>query len=109
VKATPIPTAARNKVKTRDQNRCARCGLGCNQGQWHHRRSRSIRDDLTHSPANGVYLCVTCHKWVHEHPFEARATGFIISRYSDPTTEPVEHALYGKVILTDQGTWLTSG
>jgi 5-methylcytosine-specific restriction protein A len=111
MKATPIPSAARSKVKERDRNRCARCGMPTATGEWHHRRSRSVRDDLTHSPANGVNLCKTCHGWVHANPFEARGTGFIVSRYSDPSEEPIEHALYGKVVLTDQGSWfeVTSG
>lgn len=110
MKATPIPAASRDKVKERDRGRCARCAIPT-PGEWHHRRSRSVRDDLTHSPANGVLLCGLCHLWVHAHPFEARGTGFIVSRFSDPVQEPVQHALYGLVCLTDQGTWfeVTSG
>jgi 5-methylcytosine-specific restriction protein A len=109
-KATPIPASSRHKVRIRDQGRCARCGAPCD-GQWHHRRSRSVRDLLTHSPANGLHLCATCHGWVHAHPFEARASGWIVSRYADPANEPVQHALYGEVYLTKEGgfTHVTTG
>lgn len=103
-----IPTRARVQVKARDQGRCARCGVMC-EGHWHHRRSRSVKDTKTHSPANGVYVCTFCHAWIHANPFEARGSGFIVSRYSDPLEEPIEHALYGKVLLTDSGRWLTTG
>jgi hypothetical protein len=49
-----------------------------------------VRDEWTHSPTNGVLLCRTCHSWVHKHPFEARASGYIVSRWcADPGTVPV--------------------
>jgi hypothetical protein len=48
---------------------------------------------------------------VHAHPFEARASGWIVSRYADPANEPVQHALYGEVYLTKEGgfTHVTTG
>lgn len=99
-----IPSLSRNQVIARDRSRCVRCTAPAPVGHWHHRRSRSIKDEFTHSPANGVWLCHLCHTWVHAHPFEARATGLIVSRYADPETEPLEHALYGRVLLNDDGT-----
>lgn len=98
-----IPTLSRNLVVARDKSRCVRCGAPAATGHWHHRRSRSIRDDLTHSPANGVWTCGVCHAWLHAHPFEARATGLIVSRYADPSTEILIHALYGPVLLDTDG------
>lgn len=63
-----------------------------------------MRDDHTHCPCNGVTLCGTCHKWVHDHPFEARALGLIVSRHSVPCDEPMEHQQHGLVLLTCEGT-----
>ncbi len=72
---------------------------------WHHRRSKSVRDTLTHSPCNGVWMCRTCHGWVHHNPTEAQVNGWIVSRYDDPREVPVTHALWGRVTLTEQGEW----
>ena len=89
--ASPIPPAARRAVRERISGRCLRCGAPAPHGHWHHRRSRSVQDEHTHSPGNGAWLCGTCHTWVHAHPFEARATGFIVSRHTlDPGTQPVQ-------------------
>lgn len=100
-----IPTASRIQVKVRDGGRCARCGVLTEVGQWHHRRSRSVRDLLTHSAANGVWLCPTDHAWVHANPLLARQSGFIVSRYADPSEVPINHVLFGWVRLTTDGAW----
>jgi hypothetical protein len=103
VSSTPIPTKQREAVKSRDRNQCARCaGRGT---QWHHRRSRSVRDQHTHCTCNGIWLCRTCHEWVHAHPFEARAKGWIVSRHSIPAEMQMEHGLYGWVRLTCNALW----
>lgn len=101
-KKTDIPTKARIAVKIRANEKCERCGMGC-QGDWHHRRSRSVRDDETHTVLNGVYLCRTCHSWVHANPMLARGQGFIVSRYRIPSEEPFKHWSLGWVIPTDNG------
>lgn len=86
MKATGIPHKSRDAVKARAMGRCERCGM---QGShWHHRRSRSIRDAITHSPVNGVWLCSTDHVFVHANPRQAREEGFIVSRYDDPRKVP---------------------
>jgi hypothetical protein len=101
VKATPIPQWSRTLVRHRDLDLCARCGmLGAH---WHHRRSRSVRDELTHSPCNGLWLCAFDHAWVHANPREAREAGFIVSRHEDPRYVPVDHAIHGLVYLTEDG------
>jgi hypothetical protein len=96
-----IPTAKRAAVKVRDNWRCVRCGGP--GAEWHHRRSRSVRDEHRHDTCNGVLLCSTCHRWVHAHPFAARNTGFIVSRHAMPFTEPVLCAMRGWVLLTCDG------
>lgn len=87
-----IPASARAFVKVRDRDECIACCVGLNgRGHWHHRRSRSVRDDLTHSPANGILLCATDHSRVHADPVWARSQGYIVSRYSSPLDVPVMH------------------
>lgn len=76
-------------------------------GQWHHRRSRRVRDKFRHSPCNGLWLCLDCHAWVHAHPLLARQSGWIVSQHeSDPSSVPVVHALWGRVRLTHDGGWV---
>jgi hypothetical protein len=71
--------------------------------EWHHRRSRSVVDECQHAVCNGMWLCRTCHAWVHRHPFEARRTGFIVSRYALPHDEPVKTVQHGWVTLDHDG------
>ena len=76
-----IPDKARSTVKQRSHGRCERCGCPAPVGAWHHRRGRSVRDQHTHCPCNGVWLCHLCHVDVHAHPAQAQATGFLMSRH----------------------------
>jgi hypothetical protein len=74
-------------------------------GHWHHRRSRSVRDDHTHCPCVGVWLCPTCHAWVHAHPEDARNAGLIVSRYiAEPSRIPFKTPL-GWCRPRCDGTW----
>lgn len=99
-KASRIPTAARHAVRQRDLVRCARCGSNATVGQWHHRRSRWVRDEHTHHPCNGLWLCADCHSWCHHNPTEAKASGWIVSRYvAEPGSVPVHHGVWGWVLL----------
>lgn len=102
MKATPIPQVSRERVRARAKGLCERCGsLGAH---WHHRRSRSVRDALTHSPVNGVLLCTLCHAAVHANPREAIEQGFIVSRYQDPRLVPVERWDGTTIYLNEDGT-----
>lgn len=87
--ADEIPAISRIRVRVRDLQACARCFMPLEQGHWHHRRSRSIRDTHRHCACNGVWLCAHDHQWVHAHPFEARQVGLIVSRHTaQPGTVP---------------------
>ena len=55
--------------------------MPCPSGEVHHRRGRSVVDEHRHCPCNLTYICGSCHRWVHAHPFEARGKGLIISRF----------------------------
>lgn len=98
-----IPERQRKLVKEREMGRCFRCGSPAKRGEWHHRRSRSEKDEHRHCTCNGVWLCKTCHDWVHAHPFEARSLGLIVSRHQDqPGTEAaVSH--FGALLLSCTG------
>lgn len=80
-----IPAKSRVLVRARDEHRCVVCGM---RGlEWHHRRTRRVRDDHTHCPCNGITVCGRGndsgdHGWIHTNPFEAQVHGLIISRYS---------------------------
>lgn len=84
-----IPQLARVRVKLRDMRTCVRCFVPTEHGQWHHRRTRSVRDVHRHCTCVGIWLCASDHEWVHAHPFEARQTGLIVSRHErKPFTVP---------------------
>lgn len=93
--ATAIPEWARLIVKDRAGVRCERCGTPNPTGEWHHRRSRSTRGQHQHCPCNGVWLCMTCHQWVHAHPLMARLSGWIVSRHAERPQEFPVHTYIG--------------
>ena len=96
--ANAIPQRSRTLVEARDRFLCLRCGT--RGSDWHHRRTRAHRDLHTHCPCVGVYLCQTCHDWVHAHPLEAKTDGWIVRRWEDPQSVPIL-AYYGKWIQPD--------
>lgn len=93
-------------MKAREHHRCCRCGVPAPRGQWHHRRTRSVIDSHTHCSCNGVWLCATCHRWVHANPVKAREDGFIVSRFTlEPASRPVS-TVWGVRWHTCDGTFL---
>lgn len=96
-----IPEQSRELVKRRAMGRCLRCGGP--GAEWHHRRSRSVRDSHRHCPCNGVWLCGTCHRWVHAHPFEAKADGLIVSKQVGEPGSVVVTAHFGDLFLECDG------
>ena len=103
MKATPIPKRSRDVVRARDRHRCVRCQIPAPNGHWHHRRSRSIRDAHTHCPCNGVWLCPTCHAFVHAHPQQAREEGLIAPRSANPQAVPFRTPLGWRLPDCDGG------
>jgi 5-methylcytosine-specific restriction protein A len=98
---TRIPTKAREVVMAREQGGCLRCsGPGA---EWAHRRTRSVHDEHTMCPCNGVRLCTTCHQWCHHNPTAAVREGFMVSRHvAEPGIIPVE-SWYGTIWLHCDG------
>lgn len=78
-----IPGQSRKLVEQRDMRLCVRCGG--RGAEWHHRRSRRVRDAHRHCACNGLYMCHTCHAWAHAHPRAAMARGLILPQW---TTRP---------------------
>ncbi len=98
-----IPDRSRRIVAAREASRCLRCGTPTMPGEWHHRRSRSVKDEHTHCPCNGALLCGACHRWAHANPFEARRTGFIVSRSGEEPFATLVRSWYGPLYLHCNG------
>ncbi|WP_331907427.1 hypothetical protein [Streptomyces sp.] len=80
----------------------------------HHRRNRASggsRNPAINLPSNLLLVCGTpttgCHGWIGAWPAEAMRLGFSVSTNGNfpPSAKPVEHALYGWVLLNDEGGW----
>lgn len=88
----------REEIRTRDGNRCARCGSGSTLHVHHRvRRSQGGRD----GSENLITLCEACHRWVHHNVMAARREGLLLSRSTDPGAVPVDHHMWpaGPVLL----------
>ena len=97
-------------IRQRDGNRCARCG-SARDLHVHHRipRSQGGQDESQVL----VTLCVTCHRWAHGHPYDARQEGLLLRSWEDPALVPIRHFLWPHkpiwlgpeltIILTDPG------
>lgn len=101
--SNPIPAASRRLVEDREQGLCLRCG---GKGtDWHHRRSRSVRDGHTHCGCNGVLLCRVDHAWAHGNPALAQAQGWIVSRYVDEPSSVAVVTRHGMLRLNCDGSF----
>lgn len=106
----------RERVLARDGYRCARCGkhIGAGPSSIQHRKARGMggtTDPAINSPANLIVLCGDgvrgCHGWVESHREEARAAGWSVPQWGDPTTVPVTY-WDGKYNLDREGDRLCS-
>lgn len=86
--ASRVPPAVYDAVLRRDRG-CTRCGATV--VQFHHRRSRRVKDDHQHCRCNGISLCPACHAWAHANPTAARESGLIVSSYiGEPSSIPIK-------------------
>lgn len=110
------PTAsALAAVEERDQGRCASCGMlivGERSRDWslHHRRPAGMggdRSPVSHGPANLVLLhgcgVSLCHGHVESNRTESYDLGLLVHKAADPRAVPIEHAVHGRVLLTEEG------
>jgi hypothetical protein len=76
-----VPASIARAVDDRDGERCVRCGVSLKlvSGSRHHRQRRAVGG---HTPSNLILLCGSgttgCHGWVHSHPDDSRADGYIV-------------------------------
>ena len=105
-----FPQEVRDKVAHRSQLRCEGCG-GPGPLELHHRQYRSRGGQDT--TVNALALCGAgggmfggnhsgCHG--RAHTAEGEALGWSVRSRFDPATIPVEHFLYGRVYLCEDGT-----
>lgn len=111
VRDTGPSPLTRETVKNRDLGRCVRCGRAIGDGprSIHHRKRRS--QGGTNDAENLILLDGTgttgCHGWVHAHPAEARAAGWLLLESQDPAAERVMVAtgpgVFAWFLLSDDG------
>lgn len=87
-----IPPESRALVEQRENMRCISCmGRG---SEWHHRRSRRVREAHRHCACNGVLLCRSCHTAAHSHHESGRDRGLVVSQWVDePFMVPIVDAM----------------
>jgi hypothetical protein len=115
-KDTGFPKAVVDLIWARERGACARCGRGLARERrgidWaiHHREPRGRggagkRRTWVNLPSNGLVLCTACHEWVERFRVNALDLGLIVSALgvARPTEVPVVHALYGRVLLNNDG------
>jgi len=86
--------ALKLSIYERDNGQCVRCGIGCQDGDVHHRRGRGMggrdsRECWINSPANLIWLCRTCHNYIESHPLEAGPDGYRLGLGEIPEFCPV--------------------
>lgn len=108
-------------VFTRAEGCCERCekpitGQRGLDFSFHHRRPRGSGGstvEWVNLPANIILLCgsgVTgCHGWTESHREASRDLGFLVllNGHLIASEVPIQHALYGLVRLTDDGSVVT--
>ena len=80
-------------VVARDGGLCLRCGRQAED--VHHRIRRgmgSTRDPLVaYGIANCICLCRRCHDYIHSHPEESYAQGWLVHGWDDPSVVQLKH------------------
>lgn len=59
------------------------------QGYHEHHRRKGDRQNPDLRGCDVLYVPPLLHKWIEEHPEEARELGFSVSRYEDPADVPI--------------------
>jgi hypothetical protein len=82
-----IPATVRVAVGDRAGGYCDWCGLPMGTFDAHHRQLRSRGGK--HTLQNLVAPHRACHEYIHGHPSEATARGFMVSSWDCPPAVPV--------------------
>lgn len=100
--------AVRDLVLSRAQGVCERCGAAP-ATDLHHRRPRGMGGDrsaVANSPANLLACCRDSHRWIEANRAVAEARGWIVRRPQDPRDVEVTVVPHGRVLLSDDGTYM---
>jgi len=81
-------------LREQDHFWCERCQVEVGH-ECHHLAGRD--GDLIATYANLRMLCTPCHKWIHDNPKEAKATGWMIDR--NAIKAPAYMALKAKSVV----------
>ena len=96
---------ARRSVLRRDRNTCQMCGQP--GGDVHHRIALQAggrrNDPNRHSRERLVTLCRQHHSWVHQHPHDARLTGYIVPTWTPDAAVIPLITFTGTVLLGQDG------
>jgi 5-methylcytosine-specific restriction protein A len=107
-KNTGPDRATRDLVFERDGG-CVVCGCGPYGLQVHHRKPRRMGGRSVpeiNAPSNLISLCAADHGWVESRRAEALELGLLVAEHDDPRDVPLNHCLYGPVLLDHDGGWL---
>lgn len=89
-KAPPpgFPEEVRMAIRLRSGGRCevqsAVCTGKAGKGP-HHRKLRRHKD---HSAENGLDVCDSCHRYIHDHPALGYLMGWLVHEWADPALVP---------------------
>lgn len=107
----PTPEV-RQLVIERDRFRCVVDGVQVSEWEGyevHHRSNRGSggsKRDGVNGPANLILLCRPHHAWItndHAGVVLAKHHGWVISKFSTPSSIPLNHSLLGRVFLDEDG------
>lgn len=93
-----IPTKAREVIRERQGDQCARCGN--TYTALHHRMRRR---EGGHGYENLVGLCGTCHSFVHANPKVSQEHGYIVPTHVDSIGNVPVKSFMGWVLFDDSG------
>lgn len=97
--------STRDLVFERDGG-CVVCGTGPYGLQVHHRKPRRMGGRSIpeiNAPSNLISLCAQDHAWVESRRAEALELGLLVAERDDPAAVPLNHSLYGPVLLDSDG------
>jgi hypothetical protein len=97
---------ARRIVRERSGGVCECCGRA-RATNFSHRKGAGQGGEW--SAANGLDACGSgnasgCHGFIHQNPDAACELGWMLRRHQVPEGEPVVHAVFGRVLLSRDGT-----
>ncbi|MBC7723705.1 MAG: hypothetical protein H7146_03010, partial [Burkholderiaceae bacterium] len=103
--STGFPLSVRVTVMARSNGVCEVCNVRRGD-QIHHRRPRGMGGTSrasSNTAANALHLCAECHGEIESFRDVGAEMGHIVGQNSDPAGCPVYLALWGWVLLDEDG------